>query len=165
MKTSHKITKIENRKDKHAYEGKFKDFQTFGSSFKGKPVYSQCEQDPYSEYQNFLYKRAMFGMKMYTPEEIKTMHPQKRERVAKVHKRAQHELNVWKQEKVIAFTNKIMSVFTRSSIAKDMVNLYSKPDPTFVSKMSFKDLGVSKEDVITHLLKKKILPNDFKTAK
>ena len=66
----------------------------------------QFEKDPYSQQQNLLYKRAMFGLNIYSKEEIQQMHWQKRKRIKKVQIRAQKELNLWKQELVNNLTNK-----------------------------------------------------------
>ena len=93
MKTSQKIKQIENRLGRTHYEGKYNDFQSFGNSYKGT-TYSTFEKDPYTEAQNFLYKRALFGLKMYKPEEIKAMHWQKRKRIKKVQRRTQDILNL-----------------------------------------------------------------------
>jgi hypothetical protein len=165
MEKKKKIELLENRAERTQYTGKFNDFQTFGSSFKGKRYSTAYEQDPYSEYQNFLYKRALFGLKMYKEDEIKAMHPDKRKRIKKVHKRAQHVLNVLKQERLIEITNKFFAIFKQSSLAGGIVDVYSEPDPTFISKSSFKDLGIDKETVVKTLLEKKVLPPNFKTIK
>jgi hypothetical protein len=153
--------KLSQRKERVEYTGKYSDFQTFGNSFKGKR-YSEYERDPYNKTQNFLYKRAMFGIKMYTQEELKTMHPDKKKRIKKVHARAQKELNTWKQEKFIAFTNTILRTFTNSRLCSDLINDYSTPDPKFISRMSFKDLNIEKKDIVERLVDKKVLPYNFK---
>lgn len=166
MNKSHLIQQVENRKDRTEYTGQFSSFQEFGSSFKGKR-YSQYEQDPYNEYQNFLYKRALFGLKMYTQEEVKAMHTQKRKRIVKVHQRAQHELNMWKQEQLIVNTNKIFGLFTgkSSELAKTLIDNYSEPDPNFMCKTSFKELGIEKKEIVSKLVEKGVLPPDFHTLK
>lgn len=156
MSTSQKINKVSNRHERTNYTGRFNDFQTFGNSFKGKK-YNQYEKDPYNKYQNLLYKRALFGLKAYSLEELESMHPEKKARVQKVNSRTQYELNIWKQEQIIKITNKIFSRFGKSVLN----GLYSKPDPKFISKTSFKDLGISKEDIICRLVSKKILPQNF----
>lgn len=164
MDKSHLIKQLEGRKDRTEYTGKFSSLQEFGSSYKGKR-YSQYEQDPYSEYQNFLYKRALFGLKMYTQEEIKAMHTQKRKRIMKVHRRAQHELNLYKQEKFITITNKILGMFNgkSSSLAQELIDNFSEPDPKFKCnrELSFKDLGIEKKQIISMLIKKGVLPPNF----
>ena len=103
MKTSQKIRTIENREERTHYKGKFKSLQEFGSFYTGKP-YAKYEKDPYSEYQNFLYKRALYGLKMYDQDEVKTMHWQKKKRIIKVNKRTQTIINTWKQEITNTYT-------------------------------------------------------------
>ena len=101
-------------------------------------------------------------------EEIKEMHSQKRKRIVKVNKRAQHELNLWKQEKVIANTNIIFGIFNgkSSTFAQEMLAPeYSTPDPNFRCTTSFKDLGVEKKEIINKLVEKGVLPPDFHLLK
>jgi hypothetical protein len=162
MNTSQNIKTLKERVEKTTYTGTFKDFQAFGSSFKGER-YADYEKSPYNELQNFLYKRALFGLKIYSDQNAKELHWQKRQRIQKVHKRAQKELNIWKQEKMISITNKVFDIFRRSSFAKEVIDIYSDPDPKFISKASFKELSLSKEDVINRLLSRGILPKNFKT--
>jgi len=165
MKTSQKISKMENRPERVEYSGVFKDFQTFGSTHKGKRYANTYERDPYNMYQNSLYKRALFGFKMYTQEEIKLMSKGTRQRITKTHARAQAELNIWKQERIIAMTNKLLSIFRNSPIVQPMINLYSEPDPKFISRTSFKELGITKDAIIERLCSKGILPHNFNTLK
>ena len=107
----------------------------------------------------------MFGIKIFTQDEVKAMHPDKVLRIEKVNKRAQHEINIFKQERLIEITNKFFSVFTKSGIANDMLDIYSKPDPKFTSRTSLKDLGIPKKDIINRLCEKGILPRNFDTLK
>jgi hypothetical protein len=160
MGTSQNIKKLKERSDRYEYTGRFKDFQTMGSTLKGKR-YSQYEKDPYNEYQNFLYKRAIFGLKVYTKKELKKLHPQRKEKIKKVHSRAQHELNLWKQEKLIELTNSIFSMFNNSRLSTQIIKAYSKPHHKFISRTSFKDLGIEKKDIIDRLVHKKVLPHNF----
>jgi hypothetical protein len=158
--TSQKIINLENRKDRTHYTGKFNSLQEFGNFCNEKP-YSQYEQDPYTEYQNFLYKRALFGLKMYTQEEIKTMHWQKRKRILKVHKRTQSVINIWKQEITNHYTNCFFQqIFPKSPIALDIIK-ESHTDKHFKSSVSFKDLSIKKNDVIKKLHQEGVLPKDF----
>ena len=162
MKTSQKIKQIENRLGRTHYEGKYNDFQSFGNSYKGT-TYSTFEKDPYTEAQNFLYKRALFGLKMYKPEEIKAMHWQKRKRIKKVQRRTQDILNLWKQELMIEKTNMIFSIlFPESIITEDLLE-QSDVDPKFRNNLDFKSLGITKEDIVDKLYKESLLPNNFQT--
>lgn len=165
MDRKKKIEQLQNRAERVQYTGKYDNLQAFGSSYKGER-YSTAhyEKDPYNQYQNFLYKRALFGIKIYKPDELKIMHPEKIERVKKVHKHGQRTLNTLKQQKLIEITNKFFAAFTgNASLAGEIIDMYSNPDPNFISKNSFKELGLDKEMVIDALLKDKVLPRDFNT--
>jgi hypothetical protein len=161
MNTSQKINQIENREDRTHYTGKFKDFQSFGSSYKGKKYSVQYEQDPYSDYQNFLYKRALFGLKMYTQDEIKEMHWQKRNRIKKVHKRTQGVLNNWKQQLMIEKTNKLFQIFFPDSSITQTLLECSDVDPEFHNMLNFKSLGITKRDIVDKLCEENLLPHNF----
>lgn len=161
MATHNKIKQLENRAERTHYDGKFKDFQAFGDSYFGKRYSESSNKNNYSDYQNFLYKRALYGIKVYTPAELKKMSPLKIERINKVHERSWKILNVWKQQIMIQFTNDLLSLFKKSALAEDIINTYSKPDPNFNCSISFKELNISKEMVINKLLENKALPKNF----
>ena len=55
--------------------------------------------DQYSQYQNFLYKRALYGLKSLPTEEVEKMSKPKKIRISRVHRRAQRVLNEAKQSK------------------------------------------------------------------
>lgn len=158
MNNQTKIEQLENRADRTQYTGKFNDLQTFGSSFKGKRY-----SDEYSEQQNFLYKRALFGLKMYKEKEIKAMHPGKVDRIKHVSSRAQQSINHLKQQRLIEITNKIFGMFNKSTLAGEIIDLYSTPvRKSLPRKFTFNMLAIDKEMVIDKLLTEKILPPDYK---
>ena len=128
---------------------------------KFEPYSQRYERDPYSMQQNFLYKRAMFGLGMYPQEEVKVMHWQKRNRIKKVHQRAQDILNVWKQELANDWVNKFFeAMFPRSPITKKLRE-GSDIDPEFKNTLSFEQLGIGKEQIICKLTDEGVLPPDF----
>ena len=149
-----KIKEFENSKEKT-----FKSFQELGSVNNGKSFTEQ--EAPYSPYQNDLYKRALYGVKAYTEEELKTMHYHKQKRIKKLNFKAQKEINMLKQERIIKATNKIFSWFHNSPLASDLINMYSEPDPDFITRKSFRDLDITKDEVIDRLIEKAILPKNF----
>ena len=129
-----------------------------------QPYAQVYERDPYSQQQNFLYKRALFGLSVYTQEEIETMHWQKRKRIQKVHKRTQRELNLWKQELINDWTNKLFNtLFPDQNITRYLIGEGSFVDSEFKSTVSFPDLGIQKEDIITKLISAGTLPANFNT--
>jgi hypothetical protein len=151
------------------YTGIYSDFQTFGNSYKGKRYFNNEEQtvmsyqkDLYTERQNFLFRKALKGLNAYDLKEVKLMHPDKIERIKRVNQKALHEVNMLKQERMIAFTNVIFSIFHNSPFAKGIVNEFSKPHKKFRCDTTWNQLGITKAMVIERLVDKQILPhNEF----
>lgn len=139
-------------------------YQTHGLSFKGKQ-YQRFDHDSLNNYQNFLYHRALFGLSIYTQQEIVSMHKEKRKRIVKIHKTTQRFLNLWKQEILIDKTNKLFEkLFPKNPIAKKILD-ESCPEPTFKCNLSFESLGITKQQIVEKLLSEKILPKDFHNLK
>jgi hypothetical protein len=144
---------------KVVYEGRLSSYQKYGTSFNKV----QFEKDPFNSYQNFLYKRALFGLSVYQKEELDKMHWDKKRRIEKVHERAQKVLNLWKQEMTNQWLGTILStVFHHSSFVKELNEKFgSETDEQYISKVDFKSLGVSKQQVVEKLIQEKILPANF----
>jgi hypothetical protein len=129
-------------------------------SYKGQ-VYQQYEQDPYNASQNFLYKRAMFGLSVYTQEELSKMPEPKKKRIERVHKKCQHVLNIWKQEISIGWTNEMFRHYFGEHPALKIFFDNTETDPKFVNKLSFKDLNITKDKIVNKLCESGILPPNF----
>jgi hypothetical protein len=162
MVPQRKLETLQNRKDRHTYDGKLPKYQQDGNKYKGKR-YLVYEVDEFNNYQNFLYRRALSGLKVYAPDELKTMHKSKKERIEKVHMRAQNELNLWKQTLTNKMFNALFSkYFKRSVLWTKLLNDYADvTDPKYINKMNFKDLGVNKKDVVNKLIESGVLPKNF----
>ncbi len=123
----------------------------------------QYERDEFNNHQNFLYKRALFGLTVYTPEELDKMHRDKKKRITKVSKHAQYVLNLWKQEIVIGMTNLFfLNMFPDSPLTRELVTNYTLcKDPDMVNTINFRDLGVRKKNIVDKLIMEGVLPRDF----
>lgn len=163
MNKSQVVEALENRTERHTAEQTFDTLEGMAETLR-EQRYSQKEAS-LSEYQNFLYKRAMYGLKMYSEEEIKKMHWQKRNRIKKVQSRTQIMLNTWKQRKMVDISNEIFALFHKSSLAQELIELYSEPDSSYICNMSFKDLGITKFDVIERMVGEGLLPYNFRKLK
>jgi hypothetical protein len=140
---------------------KLEDYQLNGPKINNRR-YAEYEIDPFNQYQNFLYKRALFGLKMYSPQELEAMQESKKSRITKLHKKTQVVLNVYKQEIVNALTNNIfLRLFPTSPITKALVGEGTFTDPGFKNNLDFKSLGVSKQSIVDRLIREKILPQNF----
>ncbi len=94
--------------NKSQYSGKLDNYQLGVTK---KKRYMHYERDPYNEYQNFLYKRALYGMTVYTEEDQKAMHWEKKRRIQAVHEKTQSILNLWKQQIVDKLSSHIFRIF------------------------------------------------------
>jgi len=93
------------------YVGKLENYQLYGNK-----KYMQYEQDSYSPYQNYLYKRALYGLNAISKEELATMCSKKKQRVT---------------------------------------------DPNFRNVLTFKDLNISKDQIISIFIEEGVLPKNF----
>ena len=118
-----------------------------------------------TDYQNLLYKRALNGLNMYTKEEKKKMHWEKKKRIQKVSKRAQESVNLFKQERVNEICDDIYRVLYPFGASKGMQFFLCSEkvgtDPEFINTLELKDLGITKKHVIGKFIQEGILPKDF----
>jgi hypothetical protein len=123
------------------------------------------EKDPYNKHQNFLYNRALYGLSIYSREEVQEMDLQKKKRIVRIHKKTQTILNLWKQEIVNTLANKLFTdIFPRMDITNTLVEKFGiEGDSEYVNKMSFKMLNISKFQIVEKLIESKVLPKNFKT--
>jgi len=119
------------------------------------------EQDGYNHYQNYLYKRALYGLNSLTEEELVTMCSKKKQRIINVYKRAQIVLNTFKQTATISYTNFLFkTLFPNSPITQFLLS-ETKTDDKFKNILTFKDLNISKEQIISIFMIEGILPKNF----
>lgn len=124
-------------------------------------TYMQYETDNYSQYQNYLYKRALYGLDALTEQELATMCSKKKQRVINVYKRAQVTLNKFKQQVTIAQSNFIFKTLFPNSPITDFLLANTEIDENFKNTLTFKDLGITKEQIITIFMSEGILPKNF----
>jgi hypothetical protein len=119
------------------------------------------EQDGYNGYQNYLYKRALYGLDALTEKELATMCSKKKQRIINVYKRAQVTLNKFKQQVTINYSNFIFeSLFPESPITQFLL-ADNEIDEKFKNTLTFKDLGIEKQDIIAIFIAEGILPKNF----
>lgn len=140
---------------------KIQQIQLNGNHFNGKK-YTETKSGELSDYQNFLYKRALFGLSVYTDEEIKAMNFGKRTRIIKVHRHAQNVLNIWKQQIVNKLsTHLFVTFFPKTEFAKYLMDTEEVTDVKHINKLTFHDLKISKKEITDKLIKEGILPKDY----
>jgi len=124
-------------------------------------MYMQYETDGYSQYQTYLYKRALYGLDALTQQELATMCSKKKQRIINVYKRAQVVLNKFKQELTIQYTNLLFKRLFPNSPLTDALLANTETDEKFKNTLTFKDLGIEKKDIISIFITEGILPKNF----
>lgn len=124
-------------------------------------MYMQYETDGYSQYQNYLYKRALYGLSALSEQELATMCSKKKQRVINVYKRAQVVINKLKQEFTIQYTNLLFQKLFPNSPLTDALLSHTETDDKFKNTLTFKDLGIQKKDIISIFIAEGILPKNF----
>ena len=119
------------------------------------------ESDGYSAYQNYLYKRALYGLDALTEKELATMCSKKKQRIVNVYKRAQVTLNKFKQELTIKYSNFIFQTLFPNSPMTQFLLADNETDEKFKNTLTFKDLGIEKQDIIAIFIAEGILPKNF----
>jgi hypothetical protein len=128
-------------------------------------TYMQYEQDKYSTYQNYLYKRALYGLDALSTQELATMCSKKKQRIINVYKRAQSVLNIAKQKATIHYTNLLFkTLFPKSPLVQVLLD-QTETDEKFKNTLNFKDLNITKDDIIGIFISEGILPKNFLSLK
>jgi len=151
--------KLQHRKERYQYYGILEEYQLHPPSIVNSLDYSKL-----NPYQHFLFKRVLHGLKVYKPEEVKKLHWDKRRRITKVWKRAQREINAWKQTICNKRINAYLSKTFKSKIIDYIVSIPAEEVlDDYHNTMTFKDLGITYEDVILKFMSLGLLPRNFFT--
>lgn len=133
--------------------------QLYGSKHNNKSY--QEIQEPFNKAQRFLYRRALYGLAVYKPYQVQQMEQTEKFDIIKMHRRAQHVINVLKIDIINLWTKSFLSkLFWNSDMAKEFTD-EKYDDYNEVCNMSFKDLGITEYMIADKLIANKILPDYF----
>jgi hypothetical protein len=147
---------MKTRKEKFDYTGSLSDYQLNASN-----KVTKYEIDSYTQYQNHLYKRALYGLNAFTQQELATMCSKKKQRVSNVYLRGQKVINLYKQKLTVAYSNMLFKTFFPDSPITNYLLGEQELDVKHTNTLTFKDLNISKEDIITVFITEGILPKNF----
>ena len=123
--------------------------------------YQEFEKDKYSPYQNYLYKRALYGLDSLSVEELNTMCSKKRSRILNVYNRGQLVVNKYKHQVTKKLTDKLLgSLFPNSSLISEIIK-YEDIDNNYKNTLTFKDLSIEKDLIVDLFINEGILPKNF----
>jgi hypothetical protein len=124
-------------------------------------TYMSYETDGYSQYQNYLYKRALYGLDALSEQELATICSKKKQRVVNVYKKAQFTLNKFKQMVTIQYSNFVFKTLFPNSPITSILLADTEVDETFKNTLTFKDLGITKDQIISIFISEGVLPKNF----
>jgi hypothetical protein len=124
-------------------------------------TYMSYETDGYSQYQNYLYKRALYGLDALSEQELATICSKKKQRIVNVYKKAQVTLNKFKQQVTIQYSNFVFKTLFPNSPITSILLADTEVDESFKNTLTFKDLGITKDQIITIFINEGILPKNF----
>ena len=125
------------------------------------PTVTKYEQDNFNSYQNYLYKRALYGLKGLPQEELEKMCSAKKKRVNNVFFRAQKLLNRHKHKITKNyFDDFLSSLFPNSNVLRVLTSV-NEIDDDHLNTLSFKELGIEKNDIANLFVEEGVLPKNF----
>lgn len=161
LKLEQQIAELQARKERYEYLGILSEYQTQPELIAQRLDYTKLNPT-----QHFLFKRVLHGLNVYTPEQVSKLHWDKKRRIKKVWQRGQREVNAWKQVITAKKAMSIFSIFNSTEFGRQLNSIPAEEiDPTYVNKISFKDLDITYEDLILFYMKKGLLPKNFLTVK
>jgi len=126
-----------------------------------EPTYVNYQQDHFNSYQNYLYKRALYGLKGLSQDEIKKMCTAKKKRINNVFYRAQRILNVYKHKLTKKYCDDfLLTLFPNSNVLRVLASVNDFEEKQ-LNTLSFKDLGIEKNDIANLFVEEGILPKNF----
>jgi hypothetical protein len=146
----------QSRKQEFEYKGNLAEYQTVA-----KNLYVKYEQDKFTAYQNYLYKRALYGLNGMTQEELAKTCEKKKHRINKVYVKGQNVINLYKQKLTIGYTNILFKTLFPNSPITDYLLNDTDTDVNFKNTLNFKDLNIKKDDIIRIFIESGVLPKNF----
>ena len=148
---------LQQRKDRYTYLGMLSEYQIIASDLR---MYKKLNPK-----QHFLFKRVLHGLKMYDEVQVSKMHWDKKRRITKVWKRAQHVINELKQFVSYRQVQPIFRIFTKSQLGKGIHEMPFEYLPDYKNKMTLQELGLTYEDVILKFMGVGLLPKNYLSVK
>jgi len=155
------MNELKKRPQRFYYLGDLADYQL--KAFEKEYVY--YEIDSYSAYQNYLYKRALYGLNALEKEELNSICNKKKQRISKVYVKGQTAINIYKQKLTNISTNFLFKIlFPNSPLTEFFLN-NTEVDSEFKNVLTFKDLKINKDKIVSIFMAEGILPKNFHELK
>jgi hypothetical protein len=163
MKTKTIITATSQGIIAHDKDGKmnlqkYADSYQSKSDYKNKNVQVTADKLHLNFVQRQMYRRLMYGLKEYSPEQIATMNPSVIVQLVTDYQKATKCLHVMKAKIFYKNeTNLVKSIFPHAKIGERDFDWYMELPKT----ATLKKLGINTIDIINEFIKRKLLPKNF----
>lgn len=163
----------EDTKKHFAYEYEDKsiveDIQLYGNTYNGvqfqdalMPTLAESN-DNLNEFQNKLYRDALYGLKNYTEPQLEKMPAYQKKYITHVNTRTHAILNKWKQSILNTEIDGLLkALFPESKIIKQMIEKTKDYTTSNLGcPFGLDELGISRTKVIDRLIAERVLPRNF----
>lgn len=147
---------------KHMYSSYDRSGHVRKIQLEGTKKYQPIDVIVLNDVQKDLYHKIVYGFTACTKEEMAMMSKTKKNKIVIAYTKAHRILNRWKQELINEKMNSLMSkLFPNSPIVKQMVSINGYDDTLDCSHIHFRDLGISRKNIINKLIEFELLPANF----
>lgn len=108
--------------------------------------------------QRQMYRRLMYGLKEYSPEQVAAMSPSALGRIVDDYKKAKRALHVLKAKKHFRIETKLINeIFRHCPIGEKDYDWF---DP-LPKNVTLRSLGISTREVVDEFIRRRLLPKNF----
>ena len=107
--------------------------------------------------QRQMYRRLMYGLKEYSPEQIASFSPSTLNRIVSDFKKAKQYLQIMKAKKLFHCETRIINAICLSDIGKKDYDWYLD----LPKHITLRNLNISTKDVCDEFITRKLLPKNF----
>jgi len=122
-----------------------------------KRTQEQVEKIHLNMVQRQMFRRLMYGLKEYAPEQIASFSPSTLSRIVSDYNKAKQYLHVLKAKKLFVGETKIINAIFGTNIGQKDYEWYLD----LPKSATLRNLGVSTKDVIDEFINRKLLPKNF----
>jgi hypothetical protein len=117
--------------------------------------------------QVFYYKRAIIGLRIYTPDQLYMITSDKKNRIKRVHKKAKSVIQLLRYQRLVKKSNSILTMyFSQGNVYNELMQetiTFTSPDLDVT--LNDITLDITKDDIIKYLLESGVLGPNFLNLK
>jgi hypothetical protein len=108
--------------------------------------------------QREMFRRLMYGLKEYTPEQVASFSPSTLTRIVEDYKKAKRALHVLKAKRFYYAETRLMNaIFPHAKIGEKDHDWYLE----LPKSVTLRSLGISTKEVVDEFVKRRLLPKNF----